>query len=465
MASYRSRIDIEPLRASTGRPDAEAQCALAALCEVAANITGCPIAAVSLVDADLEHFIAGVGLDALTRPRESPFRAYTLADAKLVVGNAAKDARFRQSSWVREAPQIRFYAGLVLETGAESGSAILCVMDTRSRRLSVATQSVLQQLAEVASGILKLRQRANRSTKIRTGSTIQFEPAALVGSALSQPPSDRPTPSPRADRARIAQALSDGEFVPFYQPTVELKWGRMVGFEVLARWKHPTRGLLAPKDFQPAISDRTLSPLLTRAILNAALKDYAGWRDQGLAPGRIALNVTSADLMKKRFAEEVSSALDLYRFNPRDLVIEATEGIAMGAPEGPIHKTLSELQAQGIRVALDDFGTGFAGLQHLRNWPIDGLKLDRGFVRNCLSNREDQIIIRSIVQMCRALRLNIVAEGIETNAQYMFLANIGCDYGQGYYFSEPISAADVPKLLNGALASSANPMPIAVKIP
>src|SRR5690606_8120022 len=117
---------------------------------------------------------------------------------------------------------------------------------------------------------------------------------------------------------------SDGEFVPFYQPTVELKWGRTVGFEVLARWKHPTRGLLAPKDFNQAISDRSLTPLLTRAMLNSALKDYAVWRAQGLAPGRLAINVTSADLMNKRFADEISKALDMYRFNPRDLVVEAT---------------------------------------------------------------------------------------------------------------------------------------------
>lgn len=469
MASYRSRIDIEPLRASTGRPDVEAERALAALCEVASNISGCPLAAISLVDSDREHFVTGVGLDALAHPRKNPFCAYTLTNRgrTFVVGNAAKDERFRASAWVRHDPNIRFYAGLLLETGAENGAAVLCVMDTRPRRLSAAALSVLQRLAETASGILKLRQQANRSPKSRpVPAAPTMKSAALVGRASQAPETkDRPAPRPRAARAQISRALSDGEFVPFYQPTVELKWGRTVGFEVLARWKHPTRGLLAPKDFNQAISDRSLTPLLTRAMLNSALKDYAVWRAQGLAPGRLAINVTSADLMNKRFADEISKALDMYRFNPRDLVVEATEGIAMGAPEGQIHKSLSELRSQGIHIALDDFGTGFASLQHLRNWPIDGLKLDRGFVRNCLSNKEDQIIIRGIVQMCRALRLSIVAEGIETNAQYLFLANVGCDYGQGFYFSKPIPAADVPNLLNGAFASSADLMPKAVKIP
>lgn len=444
--------------------------ALLALCELAANIAKTPIAAISLSTGRERRFVAAVGLDARSWARAAPFLTDGLAgDQPFVITDTAADPRFRESAWVNGAPGVRFYAGLPLETAPGSPIGTLSVMDHRPRRLPADAITLLRQAATAASGILATQQIQIGPAKPASPLGSQRDAADAVLPAQDRDPAIHTAqalskPSLRETRAQIRRAIGNGEFVPFYQSKVELKWGRIIGFEVLARWQHPIRGLLAPHDFQPAISDRTITPMLTRAILNAALRDSASWRASGLSPGRLAINVSSADLMSKSFAAEFIQTLERYSFAASDLVIEVTEGIAMGEPDGQIHKTLSALRGHGVRVTLDDFGTGFAGLQHLRNWPIDGLKLDRGFVRNCLTNKEDQIIIRSIVQMCRDLELEVVAEGIEDNAQYLFLSNIGCDFGQGFYFSKPVPADDVPKLLRGASASPAGNMPRPVNI-
>lgn len=467
MASPHPRHDkAGRLGATTQLPnlDEDARRALLALCEIAAASAKAPIAAISLIEDSGLRFVATAGLKQ-SIPGEDPFRRHTLSEnGPFIVGNAASDARFCESTWVSGPAHIRFYAGLALESTPGLRVGALCVMDVRTRRLSHETLMSLQQLGRAASAILALHKKTNPGQKLAARATAptskqltERQKRPMAGANVTR--------RPGASRAQIIRAIGDGEFTPYYQPKVELKWGRTIGLEVLARWKHPTRGLLAPKSFQAAISDPIITPLLTRAMLSAAMKDSALWRASGLTPGRLAINVTSADLRSEEFANELFTTLELYNFDPRDLVIEVTEGIAMGKPEGQIHKTLSTFRSQGIRVTLDDFGTGFASLQHLRNWPIDGLKLDRGFVEDCLTDKEDQIIIRGIVQMCRELRLEIVAEGIETNAQYLFLSNIGCDFGQGFHFSEPVPADEVPRLLKSTFAASRDKMPKAVKIP
>jgi len=430
--------------------------ALVALCEIASAAAKTPMAAIFLIDETGQHVftVASVGLTEF--PDCDLLYRHTLgADGPSIVTDALCDPGLRDSSWVTGAPHVRLHAGVTLETQPGLRLGALCVMDVEARQIDEEALASLMRLGQAASAILALQKNAG-STSIRESdgrarargfnpTERQIRIAAPAANVIR-----RAGPF----RAQIRSAISDGQFVPFYQPKVELKWGRTIGLEVLARWRHPTRGLLAPKNFQPVISSSHITPLLTRAILSAALEDSASWRSSGLSPGRLAINVSSADLRNKEFARELFTMLELASFDPRDLVIEVTEGIAMGRPEGQVHNTLSTLRSRGVRVVLDDFGTGFASLQHLRNWPIDGLKLDRGFVQDCLTDKEDQVIIRGIVQMCRELQLEIVAEGIETNAQYLFLSNLGCDFGQGFYFSEPVPANEVPRLLTGNFSPS-----------
>lgn len=432
--------------------------ALAALCEIASASAKTPMAAVFLLDKKSGQPVlvaASAGLQEL--PDCDLFFRHTLSEnSPAVVSDALNDTRFRDSPWVTGPAHVRFHAGVALEPAPGQRLGTLCVMDVQTRQIGDETLVSLQQLGQAASAILALQKQTGPVPVRWARPTVRTSGPTAEGQQRTAVPGMSVIHRTSPTRAQIRGAISDGQFVPFYQPKVELKWGRTIGLEVLARWKHPTRGLLAPKSFPHAISSPLITPLLTRAILSAALEDSTLWRASGFSPGRLAINVTSADLRNGEFADEIFTILETAAFDPRDLVIEVTEGIAMGLPEGQIHKTLSTLRNKGIRVVLDDFGTGFASLQHLRNWPVDGLKLDRGFVQDCLTDKEDQIIIRGIVQMCRELQLEIVAEGIETNAQYLFLSNLGCDFGQGYYFSEPVPANEVPRLLTSTFAPSTN---------
>jgi len=389
--------------------------ALGALCDLAADIAGTAAAAVYLHEGRKWRLVAGTGERRLLAQAQLSLPSIP-SDAPIVLTDAAKE--------------LGLFAGLPITSEAGLRGA-LCVVDETPRRLTQATLGRLQQISGAAADILALRARSATLTK---GLTAPHTVATGYARGL---------------KTEIRRAIGNGEFVPFYQPKVELKWGRIVGFEVLARWRHPTRGLLAPEAFQPATSDRAIAPLLTRAMLKPALKDCASWRVAGLKPGTLAVNVTLPDLMDEAFAGELLQTLEMHGFDPADFIVEVTEGIAMGAPEGQVHKTLATLRVAGISVMLDDFGTGFAGLQHLRRWPIDGVKIDRGFVRHCLTDSHDQVIIRGIVQMCRDLGLEVVAEGIEENAQSLFLASVGCTFGQGFYFAKPLPADEVPQLLRG----------------
>lgn len=429
--------------------------ALVALCEIASASAKTPMAAIFLLDDESGQPVAAAGVGLPELPQCDLFFRHTLSEnGPAVIIDAPGDSRFRDSPWVTGPAHVRFHAGVALEPAPGLRLGVLCVMDVRTRQTSDETLVSLQQLGQAASAILALQKKPDPAPVPRARGTARANASPAERQKRIVAPGTTVTHLSGPSRAQIRSAISNGQFVPFYQPKVELKWGRTIGLEVLARWKHPTRGLLAPKSFQQAISSPLITPLLTRAILSAALRDSAAWRASGLCPGRLAINVTSADLRDEAFANELFTLLEAACFEPRDLVVEVTEGIAMGRPEGQIHKTLSTLRSRGIRVVLDDFGTGFASLQHLRHWPVDGLKLDRGFVQDCLTDKEDQIIIRGIVQMCRELQLEIVAEGIETNAQYLFLSNLGCDFGQGYYFSQPVPASDVPRLLTSTFAPS-----------
>lgn len=453
MASPYPRYD----KAAPPRLNQDVWRALSALCEIASASAKTPMAAIFLLDDETGQPVtaAGVGLPEL--PQCDLFFRYTLSEnGPAVIPNVLSDRRFFSSPWVAGPAHVRFHAGVALEPAPGLRLGVLCVMDVQSRETGDETLVSLQQLGQAASAILAIQKKTDAAPAPRVRGTLRTNVASVERQKRTVAPGTTVTHPLGPSRAQIRSAISDGQFVPFYQPKVELKWGRTIGLEVLARWKHPTRGLLAPKSFQHAISSPLITPLLTRTILSTALRDSALWRASDLSPGRLAINVTSADLKSEAFANELFALLETNGFDPRDLVVEVTEGIAMGRPDGQINKTLSTLRSRGVRVVLDDFGTGFASLQHLRHWPVDGLKLDRSFVQDCLTDKEDQIIIRGIVQMCRELQLEIVAEGIETNAQYLFLSNLGCDFGQGYYFSEPVPANEVPKLLTSTFAPSTN---------
>ncbi len=240
------------------------------------------------------------------------------------------------------------------------------------------------------------------------------------------------------------RGLEAGEFVPYYQPKVELQKRALAGFEALARWNTAGRGVLAPADFQDLLEDVELAPLLTRSMLTQMAKSLFFWQELGLDCGPLAVNVSAPDFFNEDFATDFLRIISDHKLQPQSFVLEVTERVFVEDHDKSLYKTLQTLQDSGVLIALDDFGTGYAGLQHLRTLPVNAVKIDRMFIRDCLEDSRDSAIVEGIIQMADSIGLGVTAEGIETEAQLEHLRNLQCEMGQGYIFARPMPFADVP---------------------
>ncbi|GAA4499746.1 putative bifunctional diguanylate cyclase/phosphodiesterase [Gluconacetobacter tumulicola] len=235
--------------------------------------------------------------------------------------------------------------------------------------------------------------------------------------------------------ADAPHALAAGEFTLYYQPLIDLKTGRQRGNEALLRWNHPELGLLAPPDFQILLMDETIGPRLQDEVISIALSALSDVGD-GLA--YIAVNFTGVHLRGAAAGRHILNRLQEAGVPPHRLCVEVTEGIALDHASDEIAEALHVLHTAGIRIAFDDFGTGYASLVHLLRFPVDIIKIDRSFVRQLtMPARNAHEIVRSVISLGKALHKQVVAEGIETEAQAAILRELGCDYGQGYLFARP----------------------------
>jgi EAL domain-containing protein (putative c-di-GMP-specific phosphodiesterase class I) len=242
--------------------------------------------------------------------------------------------------------------------------------------------------------------------------------------------------------------LRDGLIEPFYQPKVSLIDGRPAGLEALLRWRHPTWGVQAPNTLEAAFEDAELALAISERMIQQVLRDIADWTSAGIDFGHVALNVGAMEITKRQFAERLLDALHIAGIEPSKLQIEITEGVFLGAGSRNVADNLALLSREGIRTALDDFGTGFASLTHLKAFRVDVLKIDRSFVRGLPEATDDGEIVHAITQLGRSLGIEVVAEGIESAAQFGQLKSFGCHVGQGFLFSPAVSALDVPDVLN-----------------
>lgn len=250
-----------------------------------------------------------------------------------------------------------------------------------------------------------------------------------------------------AERVSIVAAMEKGQFQPFYQPLINLKTGAISGFEALARWMHPLHGVLFPAQFMAVFDNCDACRKLTQTIVEQVISDIVRWTSRGLSFGRVAINLSPFDLRDPKLPGDFLSRLAQASVDPRSICLEVTESVVMGSAEGQVHRTLATFKDAGISIALDDFGTGHAGLLHLRNWPVDRLKIDQAFVKECLTNHGDLAIVRATVGLAHALGLGVTAEGIETAEQAELLKALNCDTGQGFHFGRAIPASDVEKFL------------------
>ena len=242
------------------------------------------------------------------------------------------------------------------------------------------------------------------------------------------------------------QALERNEFEVYYQPKVNLLNGKMESLEALVRWNHPEKGLVRPDIFIPFAEETGLIGPLGKFILEAACHDAAAWQQHDVV---IAVNLSPVQFRNPKLVDEVRDALSASGLQPGKLELEITESAVLGDVKAT-NEVLEELKALGVRLAIDDFGTGYSNLSHLKDFKVDVLKIDQSFVRgkppgsNALS---DGAIVEAVISMAKAFGLHVVAEGVETSRHAEQLRDLGCDLGQGYYFSRPVTSNAISELL------------------
>ncbi|HZF76751.1 MAG TPA: EAL domain-containing protein [Acetobacteraceae bacterium] len=252
----------------------------------------------------------------------------------------------------------------------------------------------------------------------------------------------------------LRRALSTTEFEVHYQPIVEVASRRITGFEALVRWRHPERGLVSPAEFIPLAEEIGLIVQLGEIVLRRACREAAAWP----APVRVAVNLSPAQFRSPRLVDMVREALSDSTLDPRRLELEITEGVLLTKTEATLG-TLHQLRDFGVRIAMDDFGTGYSSLSYLRSFPFDKVKIDRAFVRDLETRRDDAAIVQAVTRMCAQLGMTTTAEGVETEQQFRQLRDLACVEAQGFLFSRPQPAAEVPALLARYGSACAAPGP------
>ncbi len=247
--------------------------------------------------------------------------------------------------------------------------------------------------------------------------------------------------------SRLKRAMGDmDQFILHYQPKVSVADGRIIGVEALVRWISPDRGLVPPSEFIPLAEETGLIGSIGEWVLETASRQAVAWRKAGLARLRVAVNISARQLYSDHFVAQVRRVLADTGVEPDALELEVTESVMMQNVQ-QMAERLGELKALGLHIAIDDFGTGYSSLSYLKRLPIDSLKIDRSFVKDVPGNADDATIARAIIALAHSLRLEVVAEGVETNAQIEFLRDLACDQIQGFVFSRPVPPAELEELV------------------
>jgi diguanylate cyclase (GGDEF)-like protein/PAS domain S-box-containing protein len=270
------------------------------------------------------------------------------------------------------------------------------------------------------------------------------------GQAVTFEPAHRAELQQRQSMIALARnALGGDRILPFYQPKVNLADGTIHGFEALLRWRHDSRGIQLPGTISAAFEDLELAAAISDRIIDQVIVDMRGWLDQGLAFGHVAVNAGAAEFRSDRFAESVLERLERANIPAGCFNLEVTETVFLGRGSEYVERALKLLSKAGVGIALDDFGTGYASLRHLKQFPVDVIKIDQSFVQNMEADPDDAAIVDAVLNLGRSLQIEVVAEGIEAASHARRLAAMGCHFGQGFLFSHAVAAQDVPGLVRG----------------
>jgi len=302
--------------------------------------------------------------------------------------------------------------GQVLEVGASIGAALFPTHGTDAR--------TLLRRADVAMYAAKQKQS---------------------GYSFHSDDQESRSPDQLALVVELRHAVERGELVAHYQPKLHMRSGIMTRAEVLMRWDHPVRGHLLPSHFVPLAERTGLIRSMTGWLLDHTIGQCRVWRDAG-APIHIAVNVSARSLLDQTLPGTVQRALDRWGVDPRFLKIEITESSIMADPAHAL-AILAMLQSMGVRLSVDDFGTGYSSLTHLRELPIDEIKIDKSFVMGMTTSDADAAIVRTVIDLAHNLGKQVCAEGVEDEATWRQLADMGCDLAQGYWIAKPMAATEL----------------------
>ncbi len=252
--------------------------------------------------------------------------------------------------------------------------------------------------------------------------------------------------------SELRRAIVEDQLFLHYQPKIDLKTGAVAGLEVLTRWQHPEHGLISPDEFIPVAERTGLIIPLTLWVLHRSLVQSRSWRDIGLDI-TVAINLSMWNLDALELPEQIDGVLKNIGIPPNRLELEITESAIMDDPQRAM-RTLNSIRDLGVRFTIDDFGTGYSSLGHLKKLPVACIKIDKSFVQNMESDKDNAVIVRSIIDLGHNLGLKVIAEGVETPEAREMLTTFDCDEAQGYYFSYPVTPSEITRLLHrpGSLA-------------
>jgi diguanylate cyclase (GGDEF)-like protein/PAS domain S-box-containing protein len=300
--------------------------------------------------------------------------------------------------------------------------------------------SLFPQDGEDAETLMKKADLAMYRAKDMGRNTFQFYQPEMNASAGARLNLER----------RLRRALRDKEFLLHYQPQVDIESGQIVGTEALVRWLDPEVGLVLPSSFIPVAEESGLIGPLSEWVLREACRQNKAWQDEGLPPTRVSVNLSARVFQQRDIAKLVMQVLAETGLEPQYLELELTESTIMRNAEEAV-SMLNELHALGIGLAIDDFGTGYSSLSYLKRFPVDRLKIDRSFVSDIGVSGDDETITSAIIALAHSLKLQVIAEGVETSAQLEFLKERACDEMQGFYFAKPLSTDAISELLQGGV--------------
>lgn len=244
----------------------------------------------------------------------------------------------------------------------------------------------------------------------------------------------------------LRTAINEESFEVFYQPQYNGQTNQLLGMEALIRWPNPSLGMVSPGHFIPLAEETGLIVELDRWVMKTALKQMASWYQADLNPGRLSLNLTIKQIQQTDLIQFIESQLQASGFSAHHLELEVTEGQIMNQPEAAI-ETLNALKKLGLSLSIDDFGTGYSSLSQLKRLPVNKLKIDRSFIMDLPHDEEDAMLTKTIIGLAKNLKLDVIAEGVETEAQKQFVIENGCNNIQGYYYSQPLPSSEMEQLL------------------